>query len=117
MANDLPGASYDLSEKVKTTLAKWPGVTSQPHRFGGIEFRVDGKELGHIHGSSLADFPFPMSTRNQLIESRRVSPHHVLPNSGWVSYWINGDDDFMPLIDLFKLQYERLGKTKLNSQE
>ena len=117
MATDPSDVSYDLSEKVKATLVKWPGVISQPHRFGGIEFRVDGRELGHIHGSSLADFPFPMSTRNQLIESRRVSPHHVLPNSGWVSYWINGDSDFMPLIELFKLQYDRLSKTKVNPQE
>ncbi len=117
MAADLRGASSDLFEKVKATLVKWPGVTSQPHRFGGIEFRVDGREMGHIHGSSLADFPFPTSIRNQLVESRRVSPHHVLPSSGWVSYWISSDSDFMPLIDLFKLQYERLSKTKSNPQE
>jgi hypothetical protein len=98
----------DIFEKVKATLANWPGVTLQPHRFGGTEFRVAGKEMGHMHGSSLADFPLPMSVRNQLIADRRVSPHHVLPNSGWVSFWINGSEDFEPLIELFKLQYERL---------
>jgi hypothetical protein len=30
-------------------------VTVAPHRFGGVEFRVGRRELGHLHGNRLAD--------------------------------------------------------------
>ena len=51
------------------------------HQFGGIEFRLNKRELGHIHGDCLADLPFPMSIRNELVNSGRASPRHVLPPS------------------------------------
>ena len=28
---------------------------------------------------------------NKLVNSFLVSAHHFLPQSGWVSYWINGE--------------------------
>lgn len=54
-------------EKVKTELMSWPEVTSQFHRFGGTEFRINGKEMGHMHGGRFADLPFPMHIRNMLV--------------------------------------------------
>ena len=101
----------DVFEKVKTELMSWPGVTSQPHRFGGTEFRINGREMGHMHGGRLADLPFPMSIHNELVKDGRADPHHVLPNSGWVSYWINGEADITSVITLFRMQYERLSGT------
>ncbi|MEK6569772.1 MAG: luciferase family protein, partial [Bacteroidota bacterium] len=44
------------------------------------------KKLGHIHGDSLLDIPFPMKVRDELVTARRVEPHHVLPKSGWISF-------------------------------
>lgn len=61
-----------------------------------------------MHGSELADLPFPMGVRNELVSSGKVSPHHVIPNSGWVSFWIRSEADVGPLIELFLMQYERL---------
>jgi hypothetical protein len=84
------------------------GVTSGVHKFGGIEFRIGNREMGHVHGDTLADLPFPMQIRNKLIESGRASAHHILPQSGWVSKWINGEDDIAGVIELFRMQYERL---------
>ena len=34
-------------------------------------------------------------------------PHHILPNSGWVSVWIRGGTDAETVIDLFRLNYDR----------
>jgi hypothetical protein len=42
------------SERVKRELLGWLGVTVHDHRFGGIEFRVNGREMGHMHGDELA---------------------------------------------------------------
>lgn len=91
-----------LIEKIKEQIMRWEAVTSGVHKFGGIEFRIGNREMGHVHGDKLADLPFPLQIRNKLIESGRVSAHHILPQSGWVSKWING------VIELFRMQYERL---------
>ena len=111
MATDPGKSSVDVFEKVEAVVTSWPGVLSLPHRFGGIEFRVSGKEMGHMHGSRLADFPFPMSVRDRLVKEGKVQPHHVLPKSGWVSYWISDESDIGSLIELFQMQYERLGRS------
>lgn len=103
----------EVFEKVKTELMSWPGVTSQPHRFGGTEFRIYGREMGHMHGGRFADLPFPMSIRNELIKDGRALPHHVLPTSGWVTFLINEEEaDVTSLINLFRMQYERFGGSK-----
>ena len=89
-------------------VSGWPGVQAGPHRFGGIEFRVLGHEIGHLHGDRLADLPFPVHVRRELVESGRALPHHVLPDSGWVSYRIHGPGDVAGAIELFRLNYERI---------
>jgi hypothetical protein len=86
----------------------WPGVTTGPHRFGGSEFCIGKREMGHIHGDKLADLPFPMQLRNQLIESGSALPHHILPESGWVSKWIRSEEDVPEVVELFRMQYKRL---------
>jgi hypothetical protein len=103
----------EVSEKVKMELMGWPGVTSQPHRFGGMEFRMNGREMGHMHGGRFADLPFPMSIRNELVKDGRALPHHVLPNSGWVTFLINEEPDISSLINLFRMQYERLSGIRM----
>jgi Luciferase len=70
-----------ILEKIKKEILSWPNVTAEKHRFGGIEFRLNKREMGHIHGDRLADLPFPMKTRNELVNSGRASLHHVLPRS------------------------------------
>jgi hypothetical protein len=100
--------SDGVFEKVRAALMSWQGVTSQPHRFGGTEFRVSGRQMGHMHGGRFADLPFPMQIRNELIKDGRALPHHVLPNSGWVTFPIHGEKDVDSLLELFRLQYDRL---------
>lgn len=97
-------------EQLQQELLSWPGVTSGAHRFGGTKFRVNGREMGHIHGSSLADLLFPMGVKDDLVKSGKAVPHHILPQSGWVTLYINDDRDNEALLGLFKMQYERLVK-------
>lgn len=97
-------------------LLSWPGVTSGPHRFGGTEFRVNGREMGHVHGSRWADLPFPVDKRNELVGKGVASPHHVLPHSGWVTFYIEGESahDIETLIELFRMQYQRFAQQPKN---
>ena len=95
------------AERIRSTVVSWPGVTAVAHRFGGVEFRVGHRELGHLHGGHLADLPFPKRIRDGLIAAGRAAPHHVLPESGWVSFRIRNDADVDRAIELFRLNYER----------
>ena len=97
-------------EIIEKEILSWPYVTAEPHRFGGVEFRLNKREMGHIHSEGLADIPFPMKIRDELVNSGLVKPHHVLPQSGWVSYWFHNSEkeDITTVIDLFKLRYELL---------
>ena len=96
-----------VAESIQDEVLSWEGVTAAPHRFGGIEFLLGRRELGHLHGDRLADLPFPRRVRDELVESGRALPHHVLPESGWVSVRIAGPDDVPNVVDLFRLSYER----------
>jgi hypothetical protein len=107
-----------ILEKINKEILSWPNVTAKQHRFGGIEFLLNKREMGHIHGDRLADLPFPKKTRDELVNSGRASPHHVMPHSGWVSYWIGkGDEDVAAIIGLFRLRYEQLKPKSLTRKE
>jgi hypothetical protein len=94
-------------KQIEAAVMAWPGVERAPHRFGGIEFRLGKRELGHLHGDALIDLPFPRKVRDELVAAGRARPHHVLPDSGWVSFWIESPDDVARAIALFRLAYER----------
>jgi hypothetical protein len=40
--------------------------------------------------------------------SGKVLPHIIYPESMWVSYFIRSEEDASKIIDLFRLQYNRL---------
>ena len=94
-------------EMIRGEVLRWPGVTEAPHRFGGVEFRLGKRELGHLHGDYLADLPFPVRIREELVRDGKAMPHHILPQSGWVSYPIRDAAAVPGAIDLFRLAYER----------
>lgn len=70
-----------ITENIKEEILSWPGVKFNPYPLGGIEFRVDKRDMGHIHDHKLADLPFPMEIRKQLIISGKVLPHIIYPES------------------------------------
>ena len=51
-------------------------------------FYVDGGEMGHLHGDSIADLKLPAKVSERLVKEGRVYPHHVIPKSGLVSHEI-----------------------------
>jgi hypothetical protein len=100
-----------IEQRIVREVSMWPNVTVQPHRFGGVEFRVGRRELGHLHGSRWADLPFPVRVRDELIAAGRAEPHHVLPESGWITVRIRNDRDVAPVIELFRMNYDRAFST------
>src|SRR5207248_9947362 len=96
-----------IHEAVVREVSGWPGVTTGRHRFGGTEFRYGRRELGHLHGNRLADLPFPLLVRNELVAAGRAEPHHIYSESGWVSVYIQDKTDIARVVALFRLNYDR----------
>lgn len=90
----------DIRESIQREVASWEGVTAHPHRFGGTEFRLGGRELGHLH-EAWADLPFTARIREMLVETGRAEPHRFGVR-GWVSCDLDRE-----AIELFRLSYER----------
>jgi hypothetical protein len=103
------------SEKIRSSVLSWPGVVSYPHRFGGTEYRLGKREIGHVHGDSLVDVPFPKKVRDELVAEGRAEPHHVLPKSGWVSFYIQEEDDVEKAIELLRFSFD-LASQRLSKQ-
>jgi hypothetical protein len=103
------------SSKIKETLLSWPDVAAHPHRFGGTEYRIGKREIGHIHGDWLVDIPFPTKVRNEIIAADRAQPHHILPDSGWISFYLREPNDVERAIELFRQSYEIALKQKPRS--
>jgi hypothetical protein len=89
----------DIRARIEQEVGSWDGVTVHPHRFGGVEFRLGKRELGHLH-ATWADLPFAARIREMLLETGRAGPHRAGVN-GWVSV------DLEDAVELFRLSYER----------
>ena len=74
------GDVADIGEKIECEVGGWPGVETRAHRFGGVEFRVNGHEIGHLHGERMADLPFPVRMREELVAAGKARVHHVRPS-------------------------------------
>jgi hypothetical protein len=73
-------------DRIAAEVSSWDGVTVHPHRFGGVEFRLGRRVFGHVHRNGLVDLPFPVRVRERLVAEGAAEPHHILPDSGWVSF-------------------------------
>ncbi len=99
------------NEAVIREISSWEGVSVHEHRFGGVELRLGRRELGHLHGT-IADLPFPRRVRDELVSAGRARPHHVLPDSGWVTAPMRTASEVASVIELFRQNYERAASAR-----
>jgi hypothetical protein len=95
------------AERIEAEVGAWPGVEVGPHRFGGLEFRYGRRELGHLHGDRFADLPAGRRVKEKLIADGRARPHHVLPDSGWVTVPMETEEGERTVVELLRTSYER----------
>ena len=95
-------------QAVTGQVSSWHGITVHDHRFGGVEFRAGRRELGHLH-PAFADLPFPRAVRDALVTAKRARPHHILPDSGWVTVPMRNQSEIDNVIELFRMNYQRSG--------
>jgi hypothetical protein len=108
--DDLPVAR--ASEVIERTVLSWPGTSSHPHRFEGLEFRVGRRQLGHLHGGLTADIPLRRALRDELIAAGRARVHRWRPESGWVTVPIDSAAGREEAIGLLRVGYERATRAR-----
>jgi hypothetical protein len=107
------GAQSRITQIVST----WKGVSVQPHRFGGVEYVIGKREIGHLHGEHMLDIPFPKKVRDEILAAGRAQPHHLLPETGWVSFYLRQEEDLAKAITLLEESYRIALKQKSRSLE
>jgi hypothetical protein len=86
-------------------VAGWEGISTAPHRYGGTEFRLGTREVGHLHRGGMLDIPFQKAIRDALIADGRAEPHHLLHDTGWISYYVRSERDMAGALWLLRLAY------------
>lgn len=97
-----------MTETVETIVAEvsgWEGIEAGEHRFGGTEFRLGPREIGHVHQWGILDIAFPRRVRDQLVKEGKTEPHHIYPQSGWTTFRIEKADDVDDALWLLRLSY------------
>ena len=92
----------DAIEKV---VLSWNGTSLKMHRYGGVQFDVNKKEIGHIHSNGLLDVLLKREIKEQLIREGRVQEHHTFARSGWISFYIKTEKDKEYAIELLEYSY------------
>jgi hypothetical protein len=97
------------SERITEEVTSWPGVEAGYGSRGEYGFRIDGHEIGHLHGDHAAHFSFGKQLGLELKERGRVVDHPVFPGKpGPAARRIDGDADVREVIELMRLNYDRV---------
>ena len=97
-----------VAETVKRLIAEvatWPHVEVGEHRFGGTEFRVGPREIGHVHAWGMLDIAYLRALRDVLVEAAETGAHHLLAESGWTTYYVESSEDYDHARWLLRLSY------------
>jgi hypothetical protein len=92
--------------RIGQVLMAWDGVAALPHRFGGVQFRVGRRELGHTHGDECVDVRFPRAMRDEVVAAGQADAHAALPDSEWVTVALVEEADVNRALDLLRRTYE-----------
>jgi hypothetical protein len=96
------------SERITAEVTSWPGIVAGHGERGEYAFKVERREIGHLHGDRVAHFGFPKHVWQELFEQGRIDYHPVFPGKpGFAARTIENDDDVRDVIELLRLNYER----------
>ena len=95
------------SEQITAEVTSWDGVEAGPGRRGEFAFKVNGREIGHLHGDHAAHFSFPRERWEELAAEGRIVEHPVFPGKhGPAARRIESDADIEDVIALMRINYE-----------
>jgi len=95
-------------DRLKAWILQLPGVTEAIHRLGGTEFRVNGVEFMHSHGTSWLDIRLSKEDQSSVLKDGQALRHRaeVHDQAGWVSLRIESSKDLTNAEKVVELAYE-----------
>ena len=94
-------------DDIEAEVLKWPGTNVRFHKYGGLQFNYEDKEIGHIHSNGLLDVLLSRKIKQCLLAEERITEHHVFKNTGWISFYINTDSDKKYALKLLRISYNK----------
>ena len=94
-------------QQITDEVTSWPGVEAGIGSRGEYGFTVGRRQIGHLHGDRVAHFGFPRPVWTELMEKGRVV-RHPIDHPGWAARSIETDDDIRAVIELIRLNYDRV---------
>jgi Family of unknown function (DUF5519) len=95
----------DYLDEIENEVLSWEKTSAYLHKYGGIQFNFDKKEIGHIHGNGLLDILFSKEVKVKFVQEGRVKEHHIFKDSGWISFYIRTTEDKQFAIELLRQSY------------
>jgi hypothetical protein len=96
----------ELVSRFADTVSQWEAIEPEAHRFGGTEFKLGNVEIGHIHrNNGMVDIPFTVKIREVLVAENLAEPHHLLHESGWITFFVTDEKSLEHGLWLMRLSY------------
>src|SRR5712664_1523519 len=109
-----------FATRVMEEVRRWPGVelrehasSTEPGQSDGVEFRLYGKQVGHVHTDCSVHIAFPKAFKESLIGEQLAEPMAHASMSGWAVFTPLTPDDAQRAIWLLRLNYVRLRRQRL----
>ena len=107
--------------EVMTEVRRWPGVQIRPHlnplaedSDDGVEFRLYGRQLGHIHHDCSVHLSLTRALKETVIEQGLALPLAQAGSPAWVAFVPEILDDARRAIWLLRLNYVRLRRQRMS---
>ena len=102
-------APLSPGQRITDEVTSWPGVEAGPGERGEHSFKVDRKEIGHLHGDRVMHTSFPRAIWDGLFAEGRIDYHPVFPGKpGYAAREISDEEDVRDVITLLRINYDRV---------
>ena len=105
---------------VMEEVRRWPGVEMRPHPSpsdpsgsDGVEFRLSGRQIGHVHGDCAVHLSLTKSLKEIVVGEQLAEPLPFAPTSGWAMFHPMSVEDAERAIWLLRLNYIRFRRQRL----
>ncbi len=100
--------SLSVHDRITALVTAWPGVTAATGSRGEWSFKFGKKEIGHLHGNTVAHFFFDEETWLALAAEGRITYHPIFPEKvGPAERRMRNEDDVADVVALLRLNYDR----------
>jgi len=107
--------------RVMKEVRRWPGVQIRTHvnplaedSDDGVEFRLYGRQIGHIHHDCSVHLSLTRALKQMVIEQGLALSMEQAGSAGWVAFAPEVLDDAHRAIWLLRLNYVRLRRQRMS---